>query len=177
MNELQSYQSLDAYRSHDLNIQMRTSSGDTINMDFSNTQSLSMQQSQQEGTKSSSFSFASMHSYDFQMDSNGLDEQDKQEIREFMQIAQPYIDDFMKELESGEQHSSMSQVARSIGDIFTPLNEKPEESKTFAKNGIVELIDSALKQLQQSEKLISETQTFLDKILENMNSFKSMLYA
>lgn len=177
MNELQSYQSLDAYRSHDLNIQMRTSSGDTINMGFSNTQSLSMEQSKEGASKSSSFSFASMQSYSFQMDSNGLDEQDKQEIQEFMQMAQPYIDDFMKELESEEQHTSMSQVARTVSDIFTPLNEKPQESKDFAKQGIVDLIDNALKQLQQSEKLIGETRTFLDKILENMNSFESMLYA
>jgi len=177
MNSLDSYQALDAYRSHELTIQMRTSSGDTINMGLSNTQQLSMEQSREGGTSSSSLSFASMQSYQFQMDSNGLDEQDKAEIREFMKIAQPFIDDFMQELDSGEQHTPMSQVARSIGDIFAPLNESPENSRLFAKSGIVEMIDNAMKQMQHSEKHIGETQTFLDKILENMNSFESMLYA
>ncbi len=81
---------------------MRTSSGDIINMDFSNAQALSMEQSQQDSTKSSSFSFASMQSYRFHMESNGIDKQDKKEIEAFMEIAQPYIDNFMKELEGGE---------------------------------------------------------------------------
>ncbi|MEA3372231.1 MAG: hypothetical protein U9Q62_00945 [Campylobacterota bacterium] len=177
MNTLNSYQSLEAYRSHDLSIQMRTSSGDTIDMAFSNTQELSMKQSQQNGTKSGTFSFASMQSYQFHMESNGIDEQDKKEIEAFMEIAQPFIDNFMKELESGEQHTPLNQIVKSVSDIFAPVGDKPINTQNYAKNGIVNLMDNALKQVEQHKTLLDESQKFLDKVLQRMDKFEEMLYA
>ncbi|MDQ7059926.1 MAG: hypothetical protein Q9M43_01820 [Sulfurimonas sp.] len=45
---------LDAYRSHDLNIAMKTSSGDVIKMDFSNAESSSFRQTKNENGSSTS---------------------------------------------------------------------------------------------------------------------------
>ena len=51
--------SLDTYRAHDLNISMRTSSGDVIKMDFANHQSASMNYEQNDSGSKASMSFSS----------------------------------------------------------------------------------------------------------------------
>lgn len=178
MNTLQSYQSLEAYRSHDLSIQMRTSSGDTISLGLSNSQQLSWEQSRSGDSGSESLSFASMASYQFHMESNGIDEQDEKEIRELMQIAQPYIDGFMQELGGAEErHSPMNQIARSIGTVFSPLDRLAQESRDFAKDAVVGMVDSAFGKYGLDENAFAEAQTFLDKLLQEMESFERMLYA
>lgn len=177
METLNSYSALNAYRSHDLNIQMRTSSGDVINMDFSNSQSLSYESSRHAGSRSENFSFASMQSYQFHMESNGIDAQDKKEIEAFMKIAQPFIDNFMQELSGGEQHTPLNQVVKSVSDLFGPLADRSQHTKNYAKNGIVSLMDNALKQVDQHQQLLDESQKLLDKILQRMERFEEMLYA
>ena len=169
--------SMNAYRSHELAIEMRTSSGDVISLDFANRQSLSMEQTTTENTKERSFSFASMQSFQFQVDSNGIDEQDKKEIAAFMEIAKPYIDNFMKELEADEQHTPLSQVAKAVSDLLSPVTQKDENSRNYAKNGIVNLIDNSLKQFEQHQKLLDGSQKLLEKILERFDKIEDTLYA
>jgi len=53
--------SLSAYRSHDLSIEMRTSSGDVISMDFQNETALKLQHANNKDGSQTDFSFASMH--------------------------------------------------------------------------------------------------------------------
>ena len=76
--------SLDAYRSHELNIQMKTSSGDTLSLNFENSQSLSLNKKTTDTTKEQSFSFSSLQAFSFNLDSNGISEQDQKEINAFM---------------------------------------------------------------------------------------------
>ena len=52
--------SLDAYRSHELSIAIKTSSGDTLSLNFENTQSLSLSEKTTGSSKEESFSFSSM---------------------------------------------------------------------------------------------------------------------
>ena len=112
---------LDAYKSHDLSIAMRTSSGDTINMDFSNKSALSLKYEQNQDSSSGTLSFASMQSFDFSMQSNGIDAQDKKEIDAFMKIAQPYIDSFLKELGEDAPQSPINKIANSASIIITTV--------------------------------------------------------
>ena len=74
----------DAYKAHDLNIAMRTSSGDVIKMDFSNEQSVSMRQEKNQNGTKESLTFSSMQSFQFSMESNGIDAQDQKEIDAYM---------------------------------------------------------------------------------------------
>lgn len=169
---------LDAYHSRDLSIQMRTSSGDTISMDFNNTSQLQMQGQNGPKGQSGSFSFASMQSYQFSIDSNGLSEQDKKEIDAFMEIARPYIEDFMKEVGSGEQTTPLNKRANTIADLFAPLRGRSENMETQSKNGIVSLFDNALKgQQERMDKLISESQKLLDKVLQSFDKAETAFYA
>lgn len=178
--------SLDAYRAHDLNISMRTSSGDVIEMDFANHQSASMSHQQNANGSQTSMSFSSMQSFQFSVDSNGIDAQDQKEIDAFMKIAQPFIDDFLKELEEAAPKSPVSKLAHDIAGIFEPTKERSENANNNIKTNIVEMFDNAMKKLEQPEKIntqemiekiFKETQKLLEKTLKEFENFNKELYA
>lgn len=178
--------SLNTYRAHDLNISMRTSSGDVIEMDFANHQSTSMSYEQNAGRSKSQMSFSSMQSFQFSIDSNGIDKQDQKEIDAFMKTAQPFIDNFLIELEDAAPKSPVSQLAHQIAGIFEPNNDRSENSKNHIKTNIVEMFDNAMSKLETPEKLntqemiekiFKETQKLLEKTLKEFNEFNKNLYA
>ena len=169
--------SLDAYRSHDLNIMMKTSSGDVINMDFANKQELSMSQKKSDNSSQTSLSFSSMQSFQFSMSGNGIDEQDQKEIKAFMKIAQPFIDDFMKELDQDAPKSPVNKLAKEIADIFAPMKEKDSDTKALTKNSIVEMFDNSIKEMKNIDKIFKETQSLLEKTLREFDDFNKLIYA
>lgn len=178
--------SLDTYRAHDLNINMRTSSGDVIEMDFANHQSASMSYEENASGSKTSMSFSSMQSFKFSVDSNGIDAQDQKEIDEFMKTAQPFIDSFLKELEDAAPKSPVSQLAHQIAGIFEPNSQRSENSKNHIKTNIVEMFDKAMKKLElpeketpqeMIEKIFKETQKLLEKTLKEFDEFNKNIYA
>ncbi len=169
--------SLNAYRSHELSIDMKTSSGDTLSLNFENTQELSLDSRQSDASKESSFSFSSMQAFSFKLDSNGISEQDQKEIDTFMKKAQPYIDKFMKELEDQTQNSPINKVASDITKLMGDLKNSDENVKNNTKKGIVDLFDNAVKNVKTNEKMIDEAQKFLQKILDGFNKILEPLYA
>jgi type II secretory pathway component PulF len=169
---------LNAYRSHELSIQMKTSSGDVINLDFENTQELALSGQKNPKGESASFSFSSLQQYQFRMQSNGIDAQDKKEIAAFMEIAKPYIENFMQEVADQEQKTPLNQIADLVDKAMQPMKALEAESKQNAKHDLVKLFDDTLKTFEQSQKLIDESQKLLDKILKGFDKdFESMLYA
>lgn len=181
--------SLDAYKAHDLNISMKTSSGDMIKMDFSNEQSLSMRHNKDQNSSKDSLLFSSMQSFNFSMDTNGIDAKDQKEIKEFMKTAQPFIDDFLKELDSGSQKSSVSKIAKQVSDIFRPMSESNtqnpnsnlsssnENLRNLAKNSIVQMFDNSAKGLKNLDKIFADAQKFLEKILHEFDKINKDIYA
>ena len=160
---------LDSYRSHDLNIAMRTSSGDVIKLDFSNEQSLSAKHEENKSGSRDSLSFSSMQSFSFSMDTNGIDAQDKKEIKAFMKIAQPFIDDFLKELDQGPQKSPISKIAKQITDIFKPVKEKNEDTQNLAKNSIVKMFDNSSKEINNIDKIFADAKKLLEQTLHDFD--------
>ncbi|MBC8237200.1 MAG: hypothetical protein H8E76_03130 [Helicobacteraceae bacterium] len=148
--------SMDTYRAHDLNISMRTSSGDTIEMDFSNQQSSSLAYQSSEKGSSTSMSFSSMQSFSFKLESNGISKQDQKEIDAFMKTAQPFIDDFLKELKEDAPKSPVTKLAREIADIFEPSRQRDENHKNHTKSSIVNMFDDSMKKLHHAEKTDKE---------------------
>ncbi|MEA1955941.1 MAG: hypothetical protein U9N02_05560 [Campylobacterota bacterium] len=172
---------LDSYRSHDLNIMMKTSSGDAIEMDFSNKNSASIRHKEDGDSSSTSMKFSSMQSFQFNIDSNGIDENDKKEIEEFMKIAQPFIDSFMKELEEDSPKSPINKIAKDIASIFEPNKERSENSKNFVKSNIVDMFDDSMKKLELPEieksNIFEQAQKLLEKTLQEFKEFNKSIYA
>jgi ribosomal protein S20 len=171
---------------HDLSISMKTSSGDTIEMDFENHKSSSIQHQQNAKSSHTNMSFSSMQSFSFKVDSNGIDEQDQKEIDEFMKIAQPFIDDFLKELEDTAPKSPVTQLAHKIAGIFEPNQDRDENSRNNVKTNIVEMFDNAIKKLEipeknntedMIEKIFEDAQKLLEKTLQEFDNFNKNIYA
>jgi len=180
---------LDTYRAHDLNIQMKTSSGDVIKMDFANHQSASVSYEQDENGSSTSMSFASMQSFKFSVDGNGIDAQDQKEIDAFMKVAQPFIDSFLKELEDAAPKSPVSQLAHKIAGIFEPNQERDENAKNNVKTNIVKMFDDSMKKLEMPkksqqldatelmDKIFEDAKKLLEKTLQEFDEFNKNIYA
>ena len=177
---------LDAYRSRDLSISMKTSSGDTINMGFSNQSSLSMNtQQNQNGTKSE-FSFSSMQAFSFSFETNGIDEQDKKEIEAFMKVAQPYIDSFLDELKQDTPKSPINKIAKDIADAFAPMKQKDENTQNFTKSNIAQMFENSLKKLEPPKKenksdlmenIFENAKKLLEKTLKEFDELHKNIYA
>jgi len=176
----------DAYRSHDLNIAMKTSSGDIIKMDFKNEQSASMLANRDENGTQSGMSFSSLQSFNFSMQGNGLDEQDKKEIAAFMEIAQPHIDNFMKNLGEDAQNKPISKLAKEVASIFQPNKERSSDAKESIQASIVKMFDNALaefkapepmSQEEMMEKIFENSRKLLEKTLQEFENYNKELYA
>ncbi|MDY0117193.1 MAG: hypothetical protein RBR59_06435 [Sulfurimonadaceae bacterium] len=175
---------MSAYKSHDLNIAMKTSSGDTISLDFSNKQSLEASTQQGKNGSSSSLSFSSMQSFQFSMDTNGIDEQDKKEIAAFMKIAQPYIDNFLGELANDAPSSPVTKIANDIVNAFAPMQEKDTNTKNYVKANMVEMFDNAMKKLEippksetSIDKIFEQAQKLLEETLKTFEDLHKKIYA
>jgi len=169
--------SYDAYRSHELNIQMKTSSGDMLSLNFENEQSLSINEKTTSNSKEQSFSFSSMQAFSFNLDSNGISEQDQNEINVFMKKAQPYIDKFIKELEDQNQTSPVNKVASDVTKHIGNLKYSDENVKNQAKKGVVDLFDNAVIETKSTEKMIQEAQKLMQKIIDRFDKIFEPIYA
>lgn len=175
--------SLDTYSAHDLNVSMRTSSGDVIEIGLSNQKQASFSYEQDNNGTTTAMSFASMQSFQFKIDSNGIDKQDKKEIQAFMKIAQPYIDSFMKELKDDTQKSPMNQIAQKIADLFEPQKHRDQNNKNYVKNNIVNMFDKSIKKHETLttedliEKIFKDSRKLLEKTLDAFENNKNFLYA
>lgn len=169
--------SYDAYRSHELNIQMKTSSGDILSLNFENEQSLSLNEKTTSNSKEQSFSFSSMQAFSFNLDSNGISEQDQEEINAFMEKAQPYIDKFMKELEEENQTSPINKIASDVTKLIGNLKNSNDNVKNHAKKGVVDLFDNAAKETKSMDKMIEEAQKLMQKIIDGFDKMFEPIYA
>ncbi|MFA6143428.1 MAG: hypothetical protein WCW84_02070 [Sulfurimonas sp.] len=169
--------SLNAYRSHELDIQMKTSSGDTLSLNFENSQGLSMNEKTSTDGKEQSFSFSSLQAFSFNIDSNGISAQDQKEIDGFMKKAQPFIDKFMKELEDQNQTSPINKVASDVTKLIGNLKNSDDTVKNLAKKGVVDLFDNAIKPIKTNEDLLKESQKLLQKIIDGFDTLFKPIYA
>ncbi len=171
---------LNSYRAHDLNISMKTSSGDVIEMDFANHNSASISHEKNANGSKTSMTFSSMQSFQFSMKTNGIDAQDQKEIDAFMEIAQPFIDSFLKELENEAPSSPVSKLAHKIAEIFDPNRERNEDEKNNIKTNLVEMFDNSLKKIdnpQTIEKIFADAKKLLERTLQEFENFNKELYA
>jgi len=172
---------LNSYRSHDLNIMMKTSSGDVIEMDFSNKKTASLKHKQDDNSSSSSMKFSSMESFSFSIDSNGIDERDKKEIQEFIKIAQPFIDSFLEELQTDNPKSPVAKIAKDVASVFDPQRQRDQNNKNFVKNNIVDMFDDSFsknKLPQDKQKdIFQQMQMLLQKTLQEFDEFNKNIYA
>lgn len=170
---------LNAYSQHNLSIDIRTSSGDVIELDFSNEKSLNYQK----GKEGTSFSFSSMEAFSFSYEGNGIDAQDRKEIEAFLEMAQPNIENFMAGLNEGSSLlQPINKLTSNITSLFNPMKGNANEhAMNFAKEGLTKGVDKALanhfKPQEQTTEILSHAQRFLEQMLKQLDKAEEMLYA
>ena len=174
------------YYSHELNIAMRTSSGDVITMDFSNQKASSIDYAKNEKSEALSMGFSSMQSFHFSVESNGIDAQDRKEIAAFMKEAQPFIDKFLQEFQEDAPNTPVTKFAQQIAAAFKPNTDNSANKNNFIKTNIVKAFDNSLKTLQTAQELepqnsieniLKELQKLLEKTLKEFDDFNKKQYA
>jgi len=118
-----------------------------------------------------------MQAFSFNLDSNGISEQDQNEINVFMKKAQPYIDKFIKELEDQNQTSPVNKVASDVTKHIGNLKYSDENVKNQAKKGVVDLFDNAVIETKSTEKMIQEAQKLMQKIIDRFDKIFEPIYA
>ena len=169
---------MSAYSQHSLSIDIKTSSGDIIELDFNNEKSLDYS-SNKEGE---SFSFSSLESFSYHYEGNGIDAQDRKEIDEFLKIAQPNIDNFMAGLNEGSSLSEpINKLTKNITSLFAPIKEKGDDNLlNFVKHGLTDGVDKALAKeiepLQQTQEILSHAQRFLEQMMKHLDKAEESFY-
>ena len=136
-----------------------------------------MDSRQSDTSKESTFSFSSIQAFSFKLDSNGISGQDQKEIDTFMKKAQPYIDKFMKELEEQDSTAPINKVASDVTKLIGDLKKSDEKVKDYAKKGLVDVFDNAIKPLKTTERMLDEAQKLLQKIIDGFDKMFEPIYA
>ena len=169
---------LSAYSQHSLSIDIKTSSGDIIELDFNNEKSLDYS-SNEEGK---SFSFSSLESFSYSYEGNGIDAQDRKEIDAFLEIAQPNIDKFMQGLNEGSSlKEPINKLTSDITNIFAPIKDKADNNLlNLVKEGLVNGVDKALAKeinpFEQTQEVLSHAQRFLEQMMKHLDKAEELLY-
>jgi hypothetical protein len=169
---------LNAYSQHSLSIDIRTSSGDLIELDFNNEKSL--QYAKGEGRES--FAFSSLESFTYHYEGNGIDAQDQKEIDAFLALAQPKIDNFVAGLNDGSSlRDPINKITSDISNIFQPITNKGDDNLlNFAKHGLVNAFDNAFKNevdpVKQMDKIFAHAERFLEQLMKQLDKVEEELY-
>ena len=169
---------MSAYSQHSLSIDIKTSSGDIIELDFNNEKSLDYS-SNKEGQ---SFSFSSLESFSYHYEGDGIDAQDRKEIDAFLKIAQPNIDNFMAGLNEGSSLSEpINKLTKNITALFAPIKEKGDDNLlNFVKHGLTNGVDNALSKeidpIKQTQEILSHAQRFLEQMMKHLDKAEESFY-
>ena len=99
-----------------------------------------------------------------------------------MRLAQPNIDNFVAGLNEGSSLTTpINQLTQNIASIFQPIKDKGDEDLlNFTKQGLVNSLDKALEQglkpIEQTEKVISHAQRFLEQMLKQLDKAEEAFY-
>jgi len=124
--------------------------------------------------------------FQFKINTNGIDAQDKKEIAAFMKKARPFIDKFLAEFQKDAANTPVTKMAKDITDIFSSMKEKNEDTKNLIKTNLVKEFDKSFNKLtipnnsdKQSimDKLFENAQKLLEKSLEMFDKINSKIYA
>jgi len=169
---------LSAYSQHSLSIDIKTSSGDIIELDFNNEKSLDYSANE----KGKSFSFSSLESFSYSYQGDGIDAQDKKEIDAFLKMAQPNIDNFMAGLKEGSSlNEPVNKLTKNITSLFTPIKDKGDDNLlNFVKHGLTNAVDKALSKevdpFQQTQEILSHAQRFLEQMMKHLDKTEESFY-
>jgi len=157
------------FNKKETNINFQTSSGDKINISLLKAKKEEFQTN--ENGQSFAYSFASLERFRFEINHNGLSEQDKKEIGELMKLVKPIIEDFFNQKSEKTQNEASDFIA-------SKLRKDDLNTENYAKSLLVKTFDDVMKE-NENQLDIKKQETFkdfLEDILYKMENFGQSIY-
>jgi len=109
------------YDYNDFSFSMQTSTGDKIALKLYDEKSSEVSLEQNENSTSISLSLTHSYGYSFNYEGNGIDANDKKEIKEAMKLIQPMLEQYFANVNESAEDFSMSEITNKAFDINSYL--------------------------------------------------------
>lgn len=161
-----------SYSYNDFNFSIQTSSGDTINLKMFDETSSTFSHEIDANSNTTTLSLSHAYGYSFKYEGNGIDAQDKKEIKAAMQLIEPMLEKYLE---------SVNQVAPKDKDIINTAFDinaylpKPNDfnTKNYLNDTTLKTIDKVLEKTEhQNEKILKEAQKLFDALLKQSERFE-----
>ncbi len=160
--------SLSAYRFQSVDFSFKTSSGDKISLNFYNKESLDYEKSSNGAFTKKELSLKKESGISISYEGNGIDEQDKKEIKEAMERLKKIVDKFFSKREKKED----DLLKNRIDNLIKPLKSSKNEKSDFLKHSLLDTFDKIIEKHKEEEKRL---QNIFKEILRDFKA--STFYA
>lgn len=169
------FNAVSGYVERQRDISFQTSSGDKISINLLKKDSAEAYSMNDGGNLSGEFSFSSLERFSFNVEGNGLTEQDHEEIAQMMEKIQPLIDEFFNQ----ELETPYNEL---VNQISAPIKELETSAKELAKSMLVDSFDKKIAEQKPTEesaqeKKVETFQQFLEDILYKIENKDNYFYA
>lgn len=179
MNISSTQNSASLYNRKDLALQIKTSSGDTIDLSMYQEASAGYSESSDGSSYSRTAELSLSQGYKMHYEGNGISEQDQKEIDEALKKLKPEIEKFMgksSDDEDSKNSSKQEDVLASMAANMFPSTDVTDV-KNEQKSQLSQLFDDIMKKFKPSEQLVSDSKRLLDKIFGLMDGKLQIKYA
>ena len=167
----------------DLSLQIKTSSGDEIDLSMYKEASASYSESSDANSTTKTTELSLSQGYKMHYEGNGISAQDQQEINDALKKFQPEIDKFMGKSKGDQKAQNSSKPEDWVAALGANLMPPPanDNVKNYQKSSLAQAFDDAMKNASDSsgtsKKLCADSKRLLDKILALMDGKAQIQYA
>ena len=148
---------------------MKTSSGDTIDLAMYSNKEVDMAMQKEKGLEQMSLSIREEYGYSFSYEGDGLDAQDRKEIKEALKEIEPLLNMFQnKSFKSNKEDAT--NIAFDINALLP--KSKNDNHKNFIKDSVLEKFDDMLKAFDAVEEMREVAKDLFDRLEEQMEGFR-----
>lgn len=158
------------YNSFDFS--MKTSSGDSIDLSMYNNQEVDISAVKGDGMSQMSLTIKEEYGYSFSYEGDGIDAQDRKEIKEALKEIEPLLNMFQNKGVRASKEDT-TNVAFDINALLPKA--KDENHKNFIKDSVLDKFDDMLKAFDVLEEMRDVAKDLFDRLEEQMEGFS--LYA
>jgi len=164
--------SLSSQNYNSFDFSMKTSSGDKIDLSMYNNKEVDISTAKDKGLQAMSLSIKEEYGYSFSYQGNGIDEQDKKEIKQALKKIEPLLNIF----KNSSFKPSFEDKINLAFDINSLLPKpKDENHKNFIKDSVVDKMDEMLKAFDAVDEMRKLASDVFDMLQEQMEGLR--LYA
>lgn len=162
------------YSSNAFGFSLKTSSGDTIDLNMYDERSSNISHENNGKTQTTTLTLSHAYGYNFHYEGNGIDENDQKEIDAAMKLIQPMMDAYLQNVQESGNTTPQAKTTNTAYDINATLPTIKDLNTThYANDSLLKSLDTILEKAQKNnEKMLQEAQKLFDSILKQQKGFE-----